>query len=149
MDSKAVERLNRFNRIIDSVDNFYHRIALGAGISDSAFWILYMVKSLGNGCRQKDISEACATSKKTINSAIWKLEKSGLIRLEHGSRRDMHIFFTETGEEFAQKHIAPVIEAERASFSRLTDGQQEQLIRLTKKYYAGMADFFGFGAAEP
>lgn len=129
------EKLNRFNQLINSIDAFYHRMALKAGLSDSAFWILYMVRTLGSGCIQKDISEAIVISKKTINSAIWKLEQKGFLRLERGKRRDMHIFLTEKGEEFVEKHVTPIIAAEEHSFYTLEEKEQEELIRITEKYY--------------
>lgn len=142
MQNLNIEKVNQLTQITNRINAFYHKVATSAGLSDGAFWILYMVKTLASGCRQKDISEASGKSKKTINSAIWKLEQEGLLRLELSNGRDKNIFLTEKGEAFVEKTITPVIIAEAEAFNVLTENEQTELIRITEKYYDDIINRF-------
>ena len=75
-------------------------------MSDSAFSILYAICELGDGCLQKDICRRAFLSKQTVHSSIRNLERDGLLYLEHGRRRDMHIHLTEAGARLARSRIA-------------------------------------------
>lgn len=96
------------------IDDVYHEIALSMHLTDSAFLILYCLLELGDGCSQKDI-------------------KGVLIR-KAGVGRDIHLFFTEFGREFSEKHICPVFDMENATFESMEPSECEQLLSLTRKY---------------
>ena len=51
-----------------------------------------------------------------------------------GVRRDIHLFFTEFGREFSEKHIGPVFDMENATFESMEPSECEQLLSLTRKY---------------
>ena len=90
------QELREFNRLYKRLDDLYHSLSLKMGMSDSTFIILYTIAELGDGCSQKEICEQVSISKQTINSSIRKLEGSGVIRLEKGTRgRELHILLTE------------------------------------------------------
>lgn len=131
---KPGHELKEFNSLYKEMDEIYHRIALELGLSDSAFFIMYSIAEFGDGCLQKDIAEQYFISKKTINSSIKNLEAKGYIVLEKGNRRDMHIHFTQAGQEFADKKIAPVFELENSVFEEFPEEECQQLLQLTRKY---------------
>lgn len=126
--SKELDRLNK------QTDDLYHAIALKAGISDTAFMVLYYIRELGDGCLQKDICNRCFLSKQTIHSAVRKLEKSELLRSHAGKGRDRHLFLTENGEAFVREKVVPVFWAENRAFAVLTPQEQKELVRLNQKY---------------
>lgn len=131
---KPGHELKEFNSLYKEMDEIYHRIALELGLSDSAFFIMYSIAEFGDGCLQKDIAEQYFISKKTINSSIKNLEAKGYIVLEKGNRRDMHIHFTQAGQEFADKKIAPVFELENSVFEEFPEEECQKLLQLTRKY---------------
>ena len=45
--------LQEFDRLSNSIFEFYHEIAMRQGLSDSAYAILQSILVLGNGCTQK------------------------------------------------------------------------------------------------
>ena len=54
-----------------ATDALYHNIALHAGVSNTAFLVLYHLWELGDGCLQKDICSRCyLISKQTVHSAV-------------------------------------------------------------------------------
>lgn len=128
------KRQTILNRIFQEFDEVYHLVALKCGLSDSAFFILYSICELGDGCLQRDICNITFTSKQTIHSSIRNLEQAGYLKLEAGRGRDKHIFLTEAGEAIIEQKILPVLVAENQVFSEMTTEEGDELLRLSKKY---------------
>ena len=140
MTEKTNELLRNFNRIDKEFNDIYHEVAVKMGISDSAFSIFYILHDLGDGCLQKDICYEAFANKQTVNSSIRKLEREGYLYLKHGRGRDKHIFLTETGRQFVERYIVPVVQKENAAFTALQPEEQEELLRLTKIYIESLKE---------
>ena len=134
MEMEQRTEVKEFNRLYKELDDLYHEIALGMGLSDSAFVILYTLCELGDGCLQKDICGVSFLSKQTINSSIRKLEREGLVRLRAGRGRELHIHLTETGRGLVREKILPVADMENRVFSAMTPEESRELLSLTKRY---------------
>ena len=132
--------LREYNRLFKEMDDLYHELARRAGLSDSAFDILYTLCMTGDGCLQKDICNFSYISKQTINSSIRKLEREGLIRLTAGKGRDTHIFLTEEGNRVVREKIVPVARMEEQAFAQIPPAQRQELLRLTQNYVFGFRD---------
>ena len=88
------EVLQQFNHFYKELDDLYHEISTATGLSDSAFDVMYVVATLGDGCLQRDICREAFVSKQTVNSSVRNLEKKGFLLLEqHG--RDKQIYLTD------------------------------------------------------
>ena len=87
--AQQYEEVQEYNRMYKELDDLYHEIALGIGMSDGEFSALYAISSLGDGCLQRDICREVYVSKQTINSAVRKLEKNGssILRKKGGEIR--------------------------------------------------------------
>ena len=129
--------LREYSRLFKEMDDLYHELARRAGLSDSAFDILYTLCMKGDGCLQKDICEFSYISKQTINSSVRRLEQEGLIRLSSGKGRDTHIFLTDTGRAMVREKILPVALMEERAFAQLHPRQQQELLSLTREYVFG------------
>ena len=140
MQEKLNELLMDFNKMNKEFDELYHKVASKMGISDSAFSIFYTIYDLGDGCLQKDICYEAFANKQTVNSSIRKLEREGYLYLKHGRGRDKHIFLTETGRQFVERYIVPVVQKENAAFTALQPEEQEELLRLTKIYIESLKE---------
>lgn len=134
MDDRQTQKLEEFNCLCREMDGLYHELAVRAGMSDSAFYILYAIVEMGDGCLQKDISERYSFSKQTINSSIQNLRSKGYITLEQGKGRDKHIHFTDAGKQFAEDSVVPVMEMENEVFQEMPPQESQELLRLMKKY---------------
>ena len=129
-----------FNRMYKEVDELYHEVALKSGLSDTSFLVLFSIVELGDGCLQKDICYEAFANKQTVNSSIRKLEREGYLYLKQGRGRDKHIFLTETGRQFVERYIVPVVQKENAAFTALQPEEQEELLRLTKIYIESLKE---------
>lgn len=134
MNLKQGHELKEFNSLYKELEDIYHEIALKAGISDSAFAILYTLAEFGDGCLQKDIAEYYSTSKQTINSSIKNLAAKGLISLQKGKGRNMHVYLTAAGQSFVEQKVAPVLALENSIFTEMSPEESREFLRLTKKY---------------
>lgn len=134
MGGRQELEVNEFNRLYKELDDLYHDIALKLGLSDSALTIFYAICELGDGCLQKDICDQSFCSKQTINSSIRKLEREGILYLQRGKGKNMHIYLTEQGREFVEKRVGPAIEMESQAFLELTPAERSELLRLAGKY---------------
>lgn len=127
---KEMKELNKQYR---ETDRIYHEISTKARLSDSAFMILYAITELGDGCQQKDIADIYLFSRQTINSSILGLQRKGILQLNKGSGRDLHISLTEKGRQFVEEKIYPVMELENSVFDELTEQESEVYLHLMQK----------------
>lgn len=127
-----------YSRVYKEIDDVYHEFASHQGMSDSAFEILYSIAVVGEGCTQKEICELCCTRKQTINSAIQKMAREGLLRLEHGKGREMCIFLTEKGKKVEGEKIFPVVQCEARAFNQMNQEEREEFLRLNEKFLEGL-----------
>ena len=103
--AQQYEEVQEYNRMYKELDDLYHEIALGIGMSDGEFSALYAISSLGDGCLQRDICREVYVSKQTINSAVRKLERKGILYLEEKKGRDKKIFLTEKGKDLLLRRL--------------------------------------------
>ncbi len=137
MEDRVCDELREFNRIYKEFDDLWHETALHIGLSDSAFDILYSVYCLGDGCLQRDICALSFGRKQTINSAIQKLVKEGMLLMKQGKGREMHIYLTEDGKDFVKQKVEPLVEIENSVWKEMPLEERQELIRLTKQYVDG------------
>jgi DNA-binding MarR family transcriptional regulator len=132
MESKQNRALKEFDSLYKMIDDVYHEIALSMHLTDSAFLILYCLLELGDGCSQKDICKLYSISKQTVNSSVKSLEDKGVLIRKAGVGRDIHLFFTEFGREFSEKHIGPVFDMENATFESMEPSECEHIFSYEK-----------------
>lgn len=128
--------LRTLNCQIKEVDAIYYKIATSFKLSESAFWILYTLADMSQGCSQQELSKQLSVSRQTINSAIQSLEQKGYIFLERlpiPSRRK-NVRMTDRGKSFVKQYIEPLQDAEREAFLKMESSAQEQYVSLAQTY---------------
>ena len=122
-----------FNNIYREVERYYESCALRAGVSSSAFCILYDMNELGDGCLQVDLCRTSLLSKQTVHSAVRRLEQDGILRLQPKGR-GVQLFLTDEGHRVLEEKILPVLRAEHAAMAEMGPEQAEELVRLYRLY---------------
>ena len=79
--------IQEFNQIDGRISSLYHAAALKMGLSDSEFRILYTLAVNAPGYLQSALREATGMGRSTVNSALKKLEREGILTLSPGSGR--------------------------------------------------------------
>lgn len=123
-----------YTHLNGEINSLYHEAAVKMGVSDSVFNILYVLCEEDGCCLQSDVFKLTGISRQTINSAVRKLEKDGIVYLKQGQGRNTVICLTEKGREFSARKIYPLFEIENEIWSGWTDYEKQLYLSLTRKY---------------
>ena len=88
----------RLNKTYNELNGLYHDISVKLGLSNSESMVMYMLYDTQEPLTQSDIVKATGLSEQTLNSAIRKLEKEGVIILEKLNEKSKKIVMTEKGQ---------------------------------------------------
>lgn len=132
----ARKLLRQYNEIYKQMDDVYHTLARHYGLSDSAFWILYLLRETDKVSTQSDLCSELSLSKQTIHSGLKSLEANGYLRLEQeeGNRRNKKIILTEAGERLAEETIDHVLDVDQKAFELFTDEEAGIYLTLFQKH---------------
>lgn len=116
-------------------DELYHKIAVHFNLSDSCFWVLYVLYEAKQPCTQKQICDYWYYNKQTINSAIKHLEKLGYVNkgYEENNKMNKKIGLTSLGLEVAENSVKKVIEMEDRAFISVKEKDLDTVIELMQK----------------
>ena len=134
-------KTEQYTYLAGEINALYHEAAVKMGISDSVQNILYVLCEKGGKCLQSEISKLTGISRQTINSAIRKLEKEGIVYLKQGKGRNTILCLTEKGKKFSSEKILPLHEIENKIWNEWTAEEQQQYLTLTKKYRDGLKKY--------
>lgn len=124
--------------ISKQADEMYHRYGTYTGLSDPAIWVLYtLYEDEAATYTQNDLVSMWFYPKQTINYTVSSLVKKGWISLEQlsGGRNRKALRLTKAGEDICEEKILPLMQAEEKSLTRMTDEEQESLLKLNKKQF--------------
>ena len=125
-----IQELQRsFDMNVKAIDEAYNRAAKRCHLSPSSFDILYTLFAYGDSCTQKELC-----GKQTVNSAVHKMQRDGLLRISAGAGRNTHVHLTDTGRAYASRAIVPVLDAERTAIESLEPDEREFLSRVMGTY---------------
>ena len=135
-DMTFSEFITAYNTLIKEDNSLYHALAKGFGLSDTAFWILYILEESGQAVTQTELCAALCLSKQTVNSALKGLADSGYIRLDapHGRHRSKHLSLTPLGSELIGHTIRPVFRMEEQAYQGLAPEERQALLKLHRRY---------------
>lgn len=128
------EAARRFTYLMNQIDELYHKVSAKSALSDSVSWILYSLYNMDRPCNQSEFTRLYGISRKTINSAISKLESLGLVKRTAGDGRNVIVLLTEQGLALAKKSVEPIISAENSVFDAWTQEEKSQFFSLMEKY---------------
>lgn len=130
-------QLTEYNRLYKENSAIYHDVCNRFGLSDSTFWILYILRTEEPPITQSDICVALSQPRQTVNSSLKKLEREGLLALSgEGGRHGKPVSLTPQGLELAEKTVDRVIESEQKALLDLSPDEQKQLLDAMRRYNA-------------
>ena len=134
MSLAAENTLDGFNRAFNELNSLYHEAALRLEMTDSELDILYMLHSAGGCCPLPRLCGFAAGGRQTVNSALRKMEKAGLVALSPADGRSKVVCLTPAGRETANRKIGPLKQLETQVFDGWSRQEQEEYLRLLQKY---------------
>lgn len=130
----------RYNRLISEIEEVYHEVAVRKGFSDSAMSVLYVLSDNDGKCRLADLIKLSGVNKQTVNSALRKLEKDGIVYLEPAGGKSKRVCLTEKGFSVARQTVDKVIDAEKEIYSSWTREEWEIYVQLTERYLSRLRE---------
>ena len=115
--------IREFNEADKEMNIIYHRLARHYRLSDSVFWVLYLLGEARGPMTQTKLCSALFLSKQTVNSALKKLESRGYLRMESMS-----------GDRLLRLAVEPTLSMEERAFLRLTPEERRTFLDLSHRY---------------
>ena len=134
MNNSLSQNMKRCNHIQGEIEATYHEAALKFGLADSTQFILYTLCFLGEKCTPSEVVRMTGISKQTINSALRKLEKEGLIRLESATPKTKNIILTDAGIALSQKTVIRLQKAEDEIFASWSEEDVQKYLELNERF---------------
>ena len=128
--------IKRFNHSVKEMDDLYRQAAKSSGLSESVFWILYLLRIQEKAVTQHELCAQLMLPKQTISTALKKMEADGWIE-QHSDpqdRRQKLLCLSALGIQQAKHTADHVIRAENAAFSRFTASNAETMLDLLKRF---------------
>lgn len=137
-------RYDEFEAIRRKTDDEWNGIIDYFGMAKGKMMIIWTLYAFGRPCTQKEICDDWYESKQTINSAAKKLEEEGIIGIEPSpdNFREKYLILSEKGKFLAMRTVGKVLKAEKSAFANLSEEEQNEVIRISKKYYELLKDEF-------
>lgn len=128
--------LTEYNRLYKETDEIYHALARHYGLSDCAFWVLYVLAEAQQALTQSEVRAALSLSKQTVNSALKGLETSGYITLQAAKedRKRKLLCLTPEGRRFVEETTGRVVQMELRAFEQLTPEEGRLFLSLMQKH---------------
>lgn len=114
----------------------YRHMATKFKISESEFWVLYVLLVFEGEYSQQDICDIWLLPKQTVNSVVAKLVQKGYVFLEavSGAGNKKNIRLTRGGINFGESTIMNIYEAEKTALGEMTEEERQDFILLFGKY---------------
>lgn len=128
--------LIRYNRIFKDTDKIYHNFAKSYGLSDCAFWILYLLRETDTQYTQAEICNMLSLPRQTVNSALKNLQSEGYICLTpvENNKKSKILVLTEKGEVLAKNSADMVLKAEIKVLRQFSENELQLFLSLSEKY---------------
>ena len=136
MKDKTIEAdMKQFCDRLQGINRIYEDYARSVDIPYTTLEILDLITRTEN-CTQKMICERTFLPKQTVNNVITAFYKQGYVRLKElpEDRRNKTIHLTKTGQEYAEKVIPQMREAEYGAMEQLTAQQRKNLLESIRIY---------------
>jgi len=119
-------------------------------ISDTEFWILYVLHDNADEMTQTDICNSLYAPRQSTNSALKRLEQDGTVEKHAvpGNLKSKHIVLTEKGVALTKRIIAPMKRAEQDVFASFTDDENRIYLEIVRKRCALFRTLIGENSTE-
>ncbi|WP_322180542.1 MarR family winged helix-turn-helix transcriptional regulator [Neglectibacter caecimuris] len=122
------------------IDYVYHEIAVKLGLSDSELAVLSILYDFEGQCLLSDILRLSGISKQTVNSALRRLEKQGMIVLKAFAGKRKRVCLTPAGKVLADSTARRVLQLEEEIWAAWTKEERELYLELTRRYLSALKE---------
>lgn len=131
------KQLMEFNEIMQGIERIYENYAKSVGLTYMSFTVLSILYHSEHQITQKEICAQCHYSKQIVNTIIKGFHEKKYVSYEAvpEDKRNKYIVFTESGRQYADEIMLPIIEVEEKAMSALSDKERTQMLAMLDKCY--------------
>ena len=135
-------QLTKFNHIMQGIEKIYEDYAKSVGLTYMSMVVLEIIYHAEHPMTQREVCELSHYNKQVVNSIIKSFYEKGYISLQEvpDDRRNKHIFFTESGKEYADKILLDLWEIEKKALSVLSEEERSAMLEMLGRCYDGYKD---------
>ena len=130
--TKQNQTMQQYNAIYSETTNEYHELNRRLGLSDTESIILYAV-SLDENVSQRAICGLSGLSKQTINSAVKKMIREGILESLNG-RKNEKLVPTAAGKKIIEEKVNVIVDIENRILQSWTEEEKEIFLELSKRF---------------
>ena len=130
--TKQNQTMQQYNAIYSETTNEYHELNRRLGLSDTESIILYAV-SLDENVSQRAICGLSGLSKQTINSAVKKMIREGILESLNG-RKNEKLVPTVKGNKIIEEKVNVIVDIENRILQSWTEEEKEIFLELSKRF---------------
>ena len=138
------KQLMEFTEIMQGIERIYEDYAKSSGLTYMSFTVLSILYHSDRKITQKEICAQCHYSKQIVNTIIKGFYEKQHISYEAvpEDKRNKYIVFTESGKQYADEIMLPIIEIEEKAMSALSNKERMQMLEMLDKCYGAYRAHF-------
>lgn len=142
------DMLIKYNGLLKEYDDIYRNVSKQFHMSETEFWILYILYTEQIQPTQRDLCLRLHIPKQTIHSALRKMEQAEWIHyIALKDHRMKQIALSKKGYQAALSSVALITEKEESAFQCFSDEEKSNFISLLERYVIHLKDTMkGFSA---
>lgn len=130
---KLTDELVRYDVLLGESTALYHDIALKLGLTDSAMDVLYALTIAGGSSPLQMVIRYSGLSKQTVNSAVRRLEKDGMIYLTAEGRAKT-VWLTEDGQRLAERTVVRLMKLEQQVLAKWSPEDVDLILGFMERW---------------
>ena len=136
MKTEIKAMFSRMGKQESQFEALYRSIASSFGISTCEMWIYYFLLIEQDGVTQQTICSQMSFKKQTVNSAVAKLVKEGMLTLTamNENNKSKTLSLTPKGAEFANNTVNSLLNAELKAAQKFGKRKLNSLCTLRDEY---------------
>lgn len=137
------ELMRKYTISIIRVEELYSYYGMKKGITESEFCLLYALNP-NYKLSQKEICEQWGIPRTTLNTITKKYEKKGYLNFEkkEGSKRELILSLSDSGQEFASEALKPIYKAERTTLTKFLEKYDESYLHALDDFSIFLKEAF-------
>ena len=133
--------VQRFDKAFQQMDRAYEKYAKSFNMTYSSLALFQLIWE-NQPCTQKRLCDITMLPKQTVNTIVMSFVRQGYIEMVEQSedRRHKSMFLSKAGNQFAQKILPKIKEAENISIEQFTEDEKNKFFTLLEKFANAFSD---------
>lgn len=133
--------IQRFDKAFQQMDRAYEKYAKSFNMTYSSLALFQLIWE-NQPCTQKRLCDITMLPKQTVNTIVMSFVRQGYIEMveQPDDRRQKSMYLSRSGNQFAQKILPKIKEAENVSIQQFSEEEKDKFFTLLEKFANAFSD---------